>query len=307
MTRGSSVIEAENLGKRYRRTWGLQDCTLTIPKGRVAALVGPNGSGKSTLLRMAAGLSRPSTGSLRVLGESNVEMTRGLLRRVGYLDQDRPLYAGFRVSEMLRFGEKTNPSWNRETATAYLAQLDIPLDSRVSNLSGGQQAQVALILCLAKQPELLLLDEPASSLDPVAREDLLRLLLQQVADSDVSVLLSTHALTDVATICDYVVILSHSRVVLSDDIEFILESHRYLSTVGDVDLAPPSGTTVIDEQRSGRGKTLLVRVALPITDERWLVEKPTLDDVVMAYLRESTLGARRHSVNELSRDDGPAQ
>jgi len=149
-----SVLEAVNLDKRYRRTWGLRECTLTIPKGRVVALVGPNGSGKSTLLRMAAGLSEPSGGTLRVLGRSPSPGTDDLRERVGYLDQDRPLYRSFRVAEMLRFGEMNNPTWSMDVAKNHLALLDIPLRSRVGNLSGGQQAQVALTLCLAKQPEL---------------------------------------------------------------------------------------------------------------------------------------------------------
>ena len=181
------VLESVNLGKRYRRTWGLQDCTLTIPKGRVAALVGPNGAGKSTLLRMAAGLDQPTVGTLRVLGETPTSSNGNLKKRVGYLDQERPLYRSFRVAEMLRFGEVNNPNWNMATAREHLAQLDIPLRSRVNDLSGGQQAQVALTLCLAKEPELLLLDEPAAALDPVAREDLLRTLMRQVADCDSSV------------------------------------------------------------------------------------------------------------------------
>lgn len=298
MSDNTPVLEAVDLGKRYGHTWALQDCTLTIPKGRIAALVGPNGAGKSTLLRLAAGLSRPDVGTLRVLGQSPTHDTGNVVKRIGYLDQERPLYKSFRVIEMLRFGEKTNPSWNMKTAKDYVAQLEIPLDARVGNLSGGQQAQVALIVCLAKQPELLLLDEPASELDPVAREDLLHLLMQQVAESGSSVLLSTHALGDVSAICDYVVILSHSRVVLSDDIEYILESHRFISALHEGDLTPPPGATVIDEQRSARGSSLLVRVELPITDARWRVERPTLDDVVMAYLREGSPGARRRPGND---------
>jgi ABC-2 type transport system ATP-binding protein len=211
------VLEAVVLGKRFRRTWGLQDCTLRIPKGRVAALVGPNGSGKSTLLRMAAGLSEPSAGTLRVLGQSPSPGTDDLRERVGYLDQDSQIYNSLRVAKRLRFGEMYNPTWSMNVAKNHLARLDIPLRGRVSNLSGGQQAQVALTLCLAKQPELLLLDEPAAALDPVAREDLLRLLMRQVADNESSVVLSTHALSDVAAICDYVVVLAHARGVLSDD------------------------------------------------------------------------------------------
>ena len=307
MSDNTPVLEAVDLGKRYGRTWALQDCTLKIPRGRIAALVGPNAAGKSTLLRMAAGLLRPDAGTLRVLGQSPMHNNANVVKRVGYLDQERPLYKSFRVMEMLRFGEKTNPSWNMETAKDSVTQLDIPLGARVGNLSGGQQAQVALTLCLAKQPELLLLDEPASELDAVAREDLLRLLMQQVSESGSSVLLSTHALGDVSAICDYVVILSHSRVVLSDDIEYIVESHRFISALHEEDLTPPPGVTVIDEQRSARGSSLLVRVELPITDTRWRVERPTLDEVVMAYLREGSPGARRRVGDDTGSREGEAR
>jgi ABC-2 type transport system ATP-binding protein len=294
-----AVLETVNLGKRYRRKWGLEDCTLTIPRGRVAALVGPNGAGKSTLLRMAAGLDQPSVGTLRVLGESPASGHGDLKERIGYLDQERPLYRSFRVAEMLRFGAENNPNWNMDVAEDHLARLDISPRSRVGNLSGGQQAQVALTLCLAKEPELLLLDEPAAALDPVARDELLRILMRQVASRGSSVLLSTHSLGDVAAICDYVVVLAHSRVVLSNDTEFVLESHRILSAAHNGELSPPPGVTVINSQTSARGQTLLVRVELPIDESQWDVERPTLDEIVLAYLREGSPGAKnRPSHNE---------
>lgn len=295
----ASVLEATGLGKRFGFKWALQDCTLKVPAGKVAALVGPNGAGKSTLLRLAAGLSRPNAGSLTVLGEVPGHENAGLLRRIGYLDQERPMYRGFRVDEMLRFGAGTNPTWDMASATSYLAQLGIALDERVSNLSGGQYAQVALTLCLAKQPELLILDEPAAALDPVAREDLLRLLMQQVAQSGTSVLLSTHALGDIATVCDYLIILSHARVVLADDLDFVIESHRILTAALPGGLVLPPGVAVIDTRKSGREVSYLARIQLPIIDDRWHVAEPTLEEIVLAYLREGT-GRPNHAGGELT-------
>lgn len=282
----SNALEATGLGRRYRHKWALRDCTLAIPEGRVAALVGPNGAGKSTLLGVAAGLIPPSTGSLKVLGEDSQNQTSSLRRRVGYLDQNRPTYSSFRVEEILHFGKSSNPSWNMGIATGHLARLSIPLEARVSNLSGGQQAQVALTVCLAKEPELLLLDEPAAALDPVAREDLLRLLMRQVAESGSTVVLSTHALNDVSAICDYVVVLARSRIVLANDIDFVLESHRFLSSKRGENVELPPGVIPLDEQQSTRETTILARIELPFFDSRWDIEQPTLEEIVMAYLRQ---------------------
>jgi ABC-2 type transport system ATP-binding protein len=279
-----TVINSAALARRFGRKWALRDCTLTIPAGRVAALVGPNGAGKSTFLRLAAGLSRPTAGAISVLGETPGHENEALLRRVGYLDQERPLYRGFRVDEMFRFGASTNSTWHMDTAHDYVDQLGISLKARVGSLSGGQQAQVALTMSLAKEPDLLLLDEPAAALDPVAREDLLRLLMRQVAEHESTVVLSTHALSDVASICDYLVILSHSRVVLADDIEFILQSHRFITMpTGGSQLSDE--VTVLDTRMSGGYVTHLVRLTLPIGEGKWEITEPTLEEIILPYLR----------------------
>ncbi len=204
-------LEATGLGKRYGRNWGLQDCSFRLPQGRIAALLGPNGAGKSTLLQIAAGITRPSAGYVEVFGHSPQEQTVQALRRIGYLDQERPLYRSFLVREMLHFGERLNPGWDAVAARDYLGELGISTEAKVGKLSVGQQAQVALTMCLAKRPPLLLLDEPVAALDPIARENLMHVLLRSVADDNTTVLLSSHAVADLANICDYVIILSSSR------------------------------------------------------------------------------------------------
>jgi ABC-2 type transport system ATP-binding protein len=280
------VIETDAVTKRFRRRTALSECSLSVPRGRVAALVGPNGSGKTTLLRLLAGLSRPTAGRVSVFGQEMSASNTLLRSRVGYLDQDRPLYPRWRVREILEFGRRINPAWDSDLADRHLALLDIDTDRRVRDLSGGQQAQVALAVCFAKRPELVLLDEPASSLDPVARQDLLHNITELFADHDVSVLMATHAIADVAAICDYVVILSHSRVVLSEDLDYVLESHRLLSRGADDGVSVPRGAVVLEERRATREVTYLVRLAEPLERDGWRIERPTLDEIAIAYLRE---------------------
>jgi ABC-2 type transport system ATP-binding protein len=279
------ALDTIGLGKRYGHAWGLRDCTFDIPSGRIAALVGPNGSGKSTLLRMAAGITRPTTGHVRVFGHSPAKQAEEVLRCIGYLDQERPLYRSFKVSEMLRFGKKLNRNWDSATARQYLAELNIPIESRVGNLSVGQQAQVAVTMCLAKRPELLLLDEPVAALDPLARESLMQVLLSAVVHDGTTVLLSSHAIADLAMVCDYLIILSASRVSLADDLDYVLASHRLL--VGARDASPPAGADVIAARHTERQTDLLVRVKEPIGDTAWRVEEPTLEEIVIAYLRRA--------------------
>jgi ABC-2 type transport system ATP-binding protein len=297
-----AALETSGLGKRYGIAWGLQDCSFALPKGRVAALVGPNGSGKSTLLRMAAGITRPSAGWVQVFGHSPQHQSVEALKRVGYLDQERPVHLTFRVSEMLRMGRSLNPNWDDAAAHRYLDELDIPLSKRLGKLSVGQQAQVALAVCLAKRPELLLLDEPVAALDPLARSQLMQLLMRSVVDDGTTVLLSAHALADLESVCDYVIILSASRVQVADDLDRLLAGHRLL--VGARDAAPslPEGVGLVASAHTERQISLLVRVdpsglELLRRDPSWEILEPTLEEVVVAYLREqstiSTMWPRR--------------
>jgi len=286
----ASVVELRGVSKVYRRKIALRDCTLVIPSCRVVALVGSNGAGKSTMLRIMAGLTSPSSGEVSIFGHPGALDVASHLSRVGYLDQDRPLYRGFRVSEMLRAAARSNEYWNEQLARDYLAQLGIGLEQRIRQLSGGQSAQVALTLCLATEPELLILDEPAAALDPAARQDLLQLLMQQVSSGKVSVVLSTHALDDVVAICDYLVVVAHGRVVVSDDLEFILQSHRLMRSTTAQDHWP-EGAVVIEDRRGMRDGMVLLRMELPVTDARFELEEPTLDEIVLAYMRRATTGA----------------
>lgn len=279
------AVETTELTKRYRHAWGLQDCSFVLPRGRVAALVGPNGAGKSTLLRLLAGLSIQSSGTINVLGEMPRTQNVEALSRVAYLDQDRPLYKDFRVEELLRFGRELNPRWDDVRARRHLDELRISLDSRVGKLSGGQQAQVALTMCLAKRSELLLLDEPVAALDPLARENLMQILLESVEDDGTTVLLSSHAVGDLATVCDYVIILSASRVQFAGELEHLLETHRLLIGPVGTESVPFEDGSVISSIDTGRQRTMLVRSEAPLLGPAFEVLKPTLEEIVLAYLR----------------------
>jgi ABC-2 type transport system ATP-binding protein len=296
MSDTTAALEANGLGKRYGTKWGLKDCTLSLPSGRVAALVGPNGSGKSTLLRMAAGITRPTTGDITVFGTSPQHQRVEALARIGYLDQERPLYKTFKVSEMLRMGRELNPHWDDASARNYLGDLGIALDARVGKLSVGQQAQVAVTLCIAKRPDLLLLDEPVAALDPLARSQLMQLLLSSVVEHGTTVLLSSHALSDLDAACDYLIILSGAKVVLADDLEHVREVHRVLVGLRRPITEVPADTVVISSSDTERQSTWLVRCETPISDPSWDVAEPTLEEIVMAYLRRPPAAGRASEV-----------
>ncbi len=285
MNAGTSALTTTGLGKKYRRHWAVKDCSLAVPEGRVVALVGPNGAGKTTLLHLVVGLLAPDQGSVTVLGAP--AGTVETLPRVAFLPQDKPLYDGFSVAEMLRFGARMNPGWDQDLAVRRLASLDIPLDRRVGKLSGGQQAQVALTVALAKRPDLLVLDEPLANLDPLARHEVMRGLMAAVAESGMTVVLSSHVVSDLVDTCDWLVVLNGGRVQVSGDIEELLAGHRLLTGPAELADGVAARTTVVDDERTDRQATLLVRTGprRPALDPRWSDRGVSLEEMVLAYLR----------------------
>ena len=286
----SIALETTGLGKQYGRLWALQDCTLALPVGRVAALVGPNGAGKTTLLHLIAGLARPDAGEVRVLGETPGENTE-LLARVGFVAQETPLYRDFTAADLVTMGGKLNPRWDADVARARLTRLGIPLDRPAGKLSGGQRAQVALALALAKRPDLLLLDEPVASLDPLARREFLQALMGAVADDGTTVLLSSHLVFDLERVCDYLIVLHTARVQVLGAVEELLAQHKVL--VGPRRPVGPIGgvAAVVRESHTGKQTTLLVRTDGPIRDPAWTVDDVSLEDLVLAYLANPMAGA----------------
>jgi ABC-2 type transport system ATP-binding protein len=284
MTDTHHALEADNLGRRYGRTWALRDCSFQLPAGRVAALVGPNGAGKTTLLHMAVGLLTPTTGSVRVFGA----VPQHDRTRVGFVAQDHPLYRNFSVGETLTMGRKLNSHWNDALANARLRQLGVPLDRPVGKLSGGQQAQLALTLALAKQPDLLLLDEPVASLDPLARRDFLRALAELGEEGRMTVLLSSHIIADLERVCDYLIILSAAQVQLVGDIAEIVRTHKRLTGAHRASGTIAGVAAIVEEYATPRQTQLLVRTDGPLTDSAWEVSDVNLEEIVLAYLGQSS-------------------
>jgi ABC-2 type transport system ATP-binding protein len=278
----TAAVEAARLGRRYGRRWALQECSLSLPAGHVVGLVGPNGAGKTTLLHMVVGLLRPTTGSIRVLGGRPA--SPDVLRRVGFVAQDKPLYRAFTVAETLHMGGWLNPGWDQELAQRRLARLEIPMRARVGKLSGGQHAQVALALAMGKRPDLLILDEPVSSLDPLARREFLATLMEDVAETGCAVLLSSHQLADLERTCDHLVLLSDSQVQLSGDVESLLAAHLMLSGPrAQVDQIQ-AAHGVIQAGFTGRQASLLIRARGPIRDPAWTARPPSLEELVLGYM-----------------------
>jgi ABC-2 type transport system ATP-binding protein len=284
MTATEYALRTDGLGKRYRKAWALRDCTLALPNGRVIALVGPNGAGKTTLLRLSVGLLAPTAGSVEVFGQSPTTNTPQTLSRVGFVAQDHPLYRHFTVADLLRFGRACNLGFDQSLAEQRVSQLDIPMGRRVGALSGGQRAQVALALALAKRPDLLVLDEPLSSLDPLARREFQQTLMGAVAADGVTVLFSSHAVHELERVCDHLVVLNHGRVTLAGDIETLLAEHRLL--IGPrVDSDPERSGSVIEAVHSDRHTTLLVRDGAAPVMPGWQAHPVGLEELVLAYLR----------------------
>jgi len=205
------ALRADRLGKRYGHAWALREATFEVPSGAVVGLVGPNGAGKSTLLQMTIGLLEPTEGQVTVFGATSRANRADTLGRVSYVAQDHPLYREFNVSDMFRFGRRMNPTWDQALAERRMATLGIPLRRKIKRLSGGQQAQVALAMALAKRAPLLVLDEPVASLDPVARLEFMREVMAAVADTGLTVVIASHVVSELERICDHVIVLTGPR------------------------------------------------------------------------------------------------
>jgi ABC-2 type transport system ATP-binding protein len=285
-----NVIEASGLGKRYGSTWVLHECTLAIPAGHVAALVGPNGAGKTTLLNLAVGLADPTAGAVTVLGGKPAG-SPAALDGIAFVAQDTPLYKNLPAADMLHLTANLNRRFDQHFAKARLGELGIPLNRKAGKLSGGQQAQLALTVALARRPQLLVLDEPVAMLDPVARHDFMATVLAAAADDGVSVVLSSHVLAELERVADYLILLSRGRVQVAGEVEDLLASHRMLT--GPAAEASKFAERPVVRVRRGEAQAhLLVRATVddPVPPG-WEAHPVGLEELTLAYLREPGAGA----------------
>jgi ABC-2 type transport system ATP-binding protein len=280
-----NIIEASGLGKRYLHTWALRECSLAIPAGHVVALVGPNGAGKTTLLNLAVGLAEPTAGAVTVLG-GRPAGSPAALDGIAFVAQDTPLYKNLSAADMLHLTRNLNRRFDQRYAETRLGELGIPLKRKAGKLSGGQQAQLALTLALARRPRLLVLDEPVAMLDPIARHDFMAIVLTAAADDGVSVVLSSHVLAELERVADYLILLSRGRVQVAGEVDSVLASHRMLTgptTEADTYAERP----VVHVQRGEAQTHLLVRATAddPVPPG-FQAHRVGLEELALAYLRE---------------------
>ena len=281
------AIETVGAGHRYGTFWALRDCTVSLPSGSITAVVGPNGAGKTTLLNLLVGLLPVSEGHIAVAGEPPSTRPE-FLGRVGFVAQDCPLYKEFTVSDLLRFARAMNPSWDGALARERLSAAEVPLQRRARQLSGGQRAQVALALAVAKRPEVLLLDEPLAALDPLARREFLRSLIDSATATGITVVLSSHLIGELARVCDHLIVIRDGEVRLSGELDELLsEHHRVTGAAEDVTKLPAS-VDVLSESRHERHTTLLVRTQEPLHNPALTITSVDLEELVLAYLERPT-------------------
>ncbi|MDG9723774.1 MULTISPECIES: ABC transporter ATP-binding protein [unclassified Streptomyces] len=283
MYAGKSALEAHGLGMRYRRGWALKDCSFRLPAGRICGLVGPNGAGKTTLLSIMAHVLEPTQGALSVLGAAPGSVDSG---RTSFLAQEKPLFRRFTVAETLRLGQELNPGWDQRAAEDIVRAGNVPFDAKIGTLSGGQHTRVALAVALGKRPDLLLLDEPMSGLDPVARQELTGTLLAETAEHGTTILMSTHVLAELENVCDYLVVLSDGKVRLAGDVDELLSVHTMVTGTKDGEGLPASLAhhPLVESRISGRQFTALIRPDGPATGP-WETDSPSTEELLLAYLR----------------------
>jgi ABC-2 type transport system ATP-binding protein len=271
----ATPLAAEGVGRRYHRgrPWAIKDVDLAIPRGSITALVGPNGAGKSTLIRSWMGFERPDEGRVLVEGIDPRRDRTAAVRRIGYVPQSASLYRNLTVDDHFAFANVCRAEFDRAHALDRIQAAGVGPERKVGELSGGEQAQVALAIALGTRAPILLLDEPLASLDPLARREFLAVLVDDVRSTGATAVLSSHIVTDVQQACDSLVVLAHGRVALHAPVARARSEHR---TVLAADLG---GRTAIGTFTGPEGERLaLLKGADPG------LKDATLEEIVLGYL-----------------------
>lgn len=279
-----SAITAAGVGKKYRKRWALRDCSFRLPAGRICGLVGPNGAGKTTFMAIAANLLDPTEGTLRVFGAAPESAEAG--RRTAFLAQEKPMFRRFSVAETLRLGRELNPGWDQRAAENVVRAGNVPFDAKIGTLSGGQRTRVAFALAFGKRPDLLLLDEPMSDLDPLVRHELMGTLMAEAAERGTTVLMSSHMLTELENTCDYMLVIAEGGLRLAGEVDELLSAHVLVTGAQpDGETVPDlSRHTVVENTTRGRQFTALIRPDGPIAGP-WQTDSPNLEELLISYLR----------------------
>jgi ABC-2 type transport system ATP-binding protein len=285
MSRDEPLV-AEGLGKRYTRGWALEQCSVRVPAHRVVALVGPNGAGKTTLMSLATGMLRPTTGRVLIFGAE--PDGRGTPAGMAFLGQQKALYPGLSVADTLRMGRRMNPTWDQRYAQRLITDANVPLHAKVATLSGGQRTRVAVAVALGKRPQLIMLDEPLADLDPLARQDTVRTLMNEATQHGITVVLSSHVVAELQGVCDYLVLLGSGRVQLVGRLDELLAEHIVLTGLADRPV-PVQGVINLQELRTGYVR-VLARTRVAFLPPGWTVDPTTVEDLVLGYMRT---GARQ--------------
>jgi ABC-2 type transport system ATP-binding protein len=250
------AIETRDLVKRYGSVGAVDGLSLSVPRGAVYALVGRNGSGKTTTIRMLLDLSLPDAGTARVLGMDCHAERAKVLERVGYVS-DRPLLGGWTGEQLVRFNRGFYPRWSEELVARYVRVFDIPMKQRFRNLSRGNQTKMWLMLALAQQPDVLILDEPTAGLDPVVTDQLLRVLVEDVAAEGRTVFMSSHHLSEIERIADWVGMIDKGKLLLEAPMEELRARFRRIQVAGVAEMAMPVAAMRV--RRSGASTEYVVR------------------------------------------------
>ncbi|MDA8020549.1 MAG: ABC transporter ATP-binding protein [Thermoanaerobaculia bacterium] len=286
------IIEIDQLSRRFGSKTALDDATIRVPRGLVFGLVGENGAGKTTMIKHILGLLKAEHGAVRVFGRDPVAEPVAVLARLGYLSEDRCLPQWMRVDELMRYTKAFYPGWDDDFATQLCETFELDPRQKIRSLSRGQHVRTGLLIALAHRPELLVLDEPSSGLDPVVRRDILEAIIRTVADEGRTILFSSHLLDEVERVSDRVAMLHQGRVVLEDDLEEIKNDHRRLTLrFQESPATPPDLPGQLRREGGGLEWTFLC-TGIDGTQERaanemgarFVAEQvPTLDEIFLAW------------------------